>query len=534
MGDITHEKILCNQLALGMFISELDKPWIESDFMLQGFILDNQADLEKIAASCAYVYIDRTKSVGNQFIAIKKIKIEIPRHSSIRLKAPVQLDNKKNPVLSKANRGEKVSFMDILREVRAYQAPTFNDSSNVISEQANSNNKVKHTSTVQDTNIKNAIATNTNTSVETQQQSASFIDHLSHLALGLFNKKRPKSTPGLDERLTRASHDLSNEELIIYELEPSVEEEMAYIYPVFEESTIVTRDIFDAIANGKQIDITSVGDVLDSMVESIGRTPDALLWLSKLKKADGHSYQLALHVSVTLMAFNNFLALPKEQVKLAGFAGLLQDIGKANISPTVLLKKGKLTPEEYVYAQTHVNESLAILEQTPNIPPGVLQLVSEHHERFNGSGYPAKLKGNELSLLSQSTGLIDTYCAITNHRSYAQAACHQQALDEIHSLSGKQFSSEIINQLIQFMGIYPVSSLVELNTGEVAVVIQQNQVRRLMPRIMLLLDHNKERYHNPIVLDLIYQPVAPNGEVYRINKGIPSDSYGLNPNEFYV
>jgi HD-GYP domain-containing protein (c-di-GMP phosphodiesterase class II) len=181
-----------------------------------------------------------------------------------------------------------------------------------------------------------------------------------------------------------------------------------------------------------------------------------------------------------------------------------------------------------------VNESLAILRQTPNIPPGVLQLVAEHHERFNGSGYPAKLKGNELSLLSQSTGLIDTYCAMTNHRSYAEPAYHQQALDEIHSLSGKQFSSEIINQLIQFMGIYPVSSLVELNTGEVAVVIQQNQVRRLMPRVMLLLDHKKERYQNPIVLDLIYQPTAPNGEVYRISKGIPADSYGLNPNEFYV
>lgn len=532
MSDITHEKIAAHQVALGMFITELDKPWIESDFMLQGFVLDKQADLDKIMTTCTYVYIDRTKSTGDQFVGIKQIKTDIQRHSSIRLKAPVPLDSKKNPALSKASRAEKVSFMEILREVRSYQAPTFNDSASTLDEQTTLS-KLKISTPSPNANLNHSPATDIHAASNTQQQDSGFISQLSQFALRFLSKKH-NSRGGTDEMQKRTARQLRNKVSIIEELAPPVEEEMAYIYPVFEQSMVVTRDIFDAIATGKQIDITSVGDVLDSMVESIGRTPDALLWLAKLKKADGHSYQLALHVSVTLMAFNSFLALPKEQVKLAGFAALLQDIGKVNISPEVLLKKGKLTPEEYAYAQTHVNESLAILRQTPNIPPGVLQLVAEHHERFNGSGYPAKLKGNELSLLSQSTGLIDTYCAMTNHRSYAEPAYHQQALDEIHSLSGKQFSSEIINQLIQFMGIYPVSSLVELNTGEVAVVIQQNQVRRLMPRVMLLLDHKKERYQNPIVLDLIYQPTAPNGEVYRISKGIPADSYGLNPNEFYV
>lgn len=531
MVDIKHEKILTNQLALGMFISELDKPWIESDFMLQGFILNDQADLDKIIATCAYVYIDRTRSIGDQFAEIKNTKQNIQRQPKVIITTATELDDKKHPVLTKARLGEKVSFMDILREVKNYKVPRISTQQNEAHYAAN-----KVISSALDT--KNIDHAHNKTLIEhetakSEQYAGSIVSQFSGFVAGLFNREKLKesSTKIMQESV---QHDLSNQELIIYESEPSVEEEIATIYPVFEQSEIVTRSLFDAVANDHHMDISKVSDVLDNMVESIGRTPDALLWLAKLKKADGHSYNLALNVSVTLMAFASFLALPKEQVKLAGFAGLLQDVGKAKLSPDVLLKKGKLTTEEYEHAQTHVDESLAILEKTPNIPPKVLQLVSEHHERFNGSGYPSKLKGNQLSLLSQSTGLIDTYCAMTNDRSYAGAAHHQQALDQIHALSDEQFSSEIINQLIQFMGIYPVSSLVELNTGEVAVVIQQNQVRRLMPRVMLLLNQQKERYSSPVVLDLIYKPTAPNGEIYSIRKGIPADSYGLNPNEFYV
>ncbi|MEE9331889.1 MAG: HD domain-containing phosphohydrolase, partial [Methylophilaceae bacterium] len=301
-----------------------------------------------------------------------------------------------------------------------------------------------------------------------------------------------------------------------------------------EQSQVVTRDIFDAIANEKHVDISRVSDVLDNMVESIGRTPDALLWLAKLKKADGNAYNLALNVSVTLMAFNSFLGLSKEQIKMSGLAGLLQDIGKVKLSSDVLLKKDKLTKEEYEYTKKHVDESLKILKETPDISPEVLQVVAQHHERIDGSGYPLQLSGIQLTLLSQTAGLIDTYCAMTNHRSYADGVYHQQALDQIHALSEKQFSKEIIDQLIQFMGIYPVSSLVELNTGEVGVVIQQNQVRRLLPRVMLLLDTDKVRYKAPVVLDLINKPEAPNGELYAIIKGVPADSYGLNPSDFYI
>lgn len=525
MIDIKNEKIVVNALKPGMFISELDKPWSESDFMLQGFVLEDQADLDKIRSTCAYVVIDRTKSIGKAFQAVAKRDVAVKRSSTIRIKAPSEVENKQTPIINKARRGEKVSFFDILREVKNYQ-PLKNATSN----NSDSTRNVHHGD---DATLKTTPPKEATYNKQSTESTGSLFSGIRHFLAGLFRQEKLKPATKIEFQDPSLRH-LDDGERIIYIQEPSVEEEIAEIHPVFEQSEVVTRALFDAIASDHHMDISSVSDALDSLVESIGRTPDALLWLAKLKKADGLAYTQALNVSITSMAFNSFLALPKEEIKMPGLAGLLQDVGKVKLSSDVLSKKEKLTEEEYEYVQRHVDESIMILRSATGIPREVTRLVAVHHERVDGSGYPFNIKGEKLSLLAQSAGLIDTYCAMTNHRSYTETKSHQQALDEIHALSGKKFSTEIFDQFIQFMGIYPVSSLVELNTGEVGVVIQQNQVRRLMPRVMLLLDVKKERYNMPVVLDLIYKPMTPSGDLYTIVKSIPADSYGLNPNEFYV
>lgn len=375
----------------------------------------------------------------------------------------------------------------------------------------------------------------TNNKPITKQQAENVSSGISGFFSGFF-KKRDKLSTNIDAATKSKNNKLEENgyRVIIYEEEAPVEQEIAVIYPVYEQSQIATREIFDSVANQNDLDLTAVSDILDSMVESIGRSPDALLWLAKLKKADDYSYSHALNVSITLMAFGNFLALSKKQIKEIGLAGLLQDIGKVKLSSDVLLKEGKLSREEFEYAKKHVDESLSILESTPDIPNTVIFLVAQHHERMDGSGYPNGIKGSQIGLLSQTAGLIDTYCAITSHKCYAKGVYHQEALERIHELSGKQFSTELVDQLVQFMGMYPVSSLVELNTGEVGVVIQQNQVRRLLPRLMLLLDPNKVRYAAPVIVNLLNNPTCPTGEIYKITKSLPPDSYGLNPADFYV
>jgi len=532
MIDIKNEKVEVARLALGMYVTELDRPWIDTPFMLQGFLLDDQADIDTLMSICQFVFVDRTKSAGDQFIAPDKFNTAITREGSIaKIKNPSSILSDKQIYNTKsASQINRMSFLDVLKEVKNYQ-PKQNLTSNNPGDSTVFN--MRHGA---NTAIQESLPYNNPPSQPSQKSiTHKLVEDLSGFIGGLFKFNKFKNTTNDSSDAKTKSPVLDDGyRITIYEEDPPVENEIAAIAPVYEQSQIATRDIFQSVANEQHLDLTAVSEILDSMVESIGRTPDALLWLAKLKKTDDYAYNHALNVSITLMAFGNFLALSKKQIKELGLAGLLQDVGKVKISTDILLKEGKLTREEYEHAKKHVDESLKILETTPNIPNTTIFFVAQHHERIDGSGYPYQLKGNQIGLVSQIAGLIDTYCALTSHKSYAKGVFHQQALDEIHQLSGKQFSAELIDQLVQFMGMYPVSSLVELNTGEVAVVIQQNQVRRLLPRLMLLLDHAKVRYDAPVMLNLLNNPITASGEPYKIVNSLAPDSYGLNPNDFYL
>lgn len=533
--DIKNEKIAVSQLALGMYVSDLDRPWEGTPFMLQGFVLDDEADIQTLRSLCQFVYIDRSKSIGTHFATGPKLDIAIKREGSILCAAaPTSVATSRNTAApGKALGGgkQKVSFLDILKDLKGQPA----DKGGVTPQnpQEGVMFNVRHGSDGASTPASQKPAQTQESGSATKQ----LIEDVGGFFGGLFRRDKVKSkvedAPKFEKNKSPAGAEAPYK-LTVFEEEYPVEQEIAQIYPVYEQSQIATRNIFEAIAQERELDLSAVSDILDNMVDSIGRSPDALLWLSKLKQTDNHAYNHALNVSITMMAFGNFLALSKAQVKELGLSGLLQDVGKVKISPDVLLKEGKLTREEYEYAKKHVYEGLKILEKTPDLPMTTIQIVAQHHERADGSGYPKGLRENEISLPSQIAGLIDVYCSITSDKCYAKAVYHQKALDEIYRLGGNLFRSELIDQLVQFMGIYPVSSLVELNTGEVALVIQQNQVRRLLPRLMVLLAPDKTRYQAPIILNLLLQPNTPTGEPYKIVKGIPPDSYGLNPEDFYI
>jgi HD-GYP domain-containing protein (c-di-GMP phosphodiesterase class II) len=527
VADIKKEKIDVSRLELGMYVTELDRPWEGTPFMLQGFVLDDQADIDQLQSLCKFVYIDRTNSIGVHFAATQQQNVAIKREGAVvRARDPNAI---KTMAGRKSPLSEKSSFMDILRDLKNYQAPQ-----NV--ERASQDGTTFNIKYGASSAAQEALPYKAETPAEKNSIAQDLAESTGGFFSGLFKRRKSLKT-NIDK--TPESNKTSNEnsdayKLTIYEEEPPVENEIAIIYPVYEQSQIATREIFDAIANEQNLDLTAVSEILDNMVESIGRSPDALLWLAKLKQTDDYAYNHALNVSITLMAFGNFLALSQKQIKEVGLAGLLQDVGKVKLSADVLLKEDKLTREEYEYAKKHVDESLKILKNTPDIPLGVVTMVAQHHERADGSGYPNQLTEDQIGLTSQIAGLIDTYCAITSHKTYAKGVYHQEALEIIHQLSGSQFSATLVDQLVQFMGMYPVSSLVALNTGEVGVVIQQNQVRRLLPRLMLLLGPDKKRYTSPIILNLLNSPLTPSGEPYRIMKSLAPDSYGLNPSDFFA
>jgi HD-GYP domain-containing protein (c-di-GMP phosphodiesterase class II) len=221
-------------------------------------------------------------------------------------------------------------------------------------------------------------------------------------------------------------------------------------------------------------------------------------------------------------------------IEQLGIAGLMQDIGKIDIPSCVLNKPDNLTDEEYRLVQSHVASSIEMLLGQATFPNHVLEIVASHHERADGSGYPRRLKGERISFHGELAGLVDTYCAMTRDRAYGTAISSQKALETLISMRGSKFREPVVDQFIQCIGLYPVGSLVELNSGEVGVVIQQNQVRRLKPRLMILLGPDKSIERNPITLDLMMAPTTPTGEPYRILRALPANAYGIDPGEFYL
>jgi HD-GYP domain-containing protein (c-di-GMP phosphodiesterase class II) len=530
------EKVLVSELKLGMFIEELDRPWLESPFLLQGFVLEEDEEILALKNLCEFVFIDRARSIADQFSANAKLDVAIKREiSTVKIHQPKPSDKKQKVVTTKST-SPKVMVRTSDNQKKTLKQSSFFE---VIS--AIKNGSVTQTEDGIIFNMrgagdgKHAPASEVKDHLDTASSNQSILGYFRNLFGSKVDKlKSSVQTTTQEDENPFAITESEIYRITVYENEiPPVEQEMAVIYPTFEKSQIATKEIFEAIANEQNLDISTVSEVLDSMVDSISRTPDALMWLAKLKDTDNIAYGQALNVSINMMAFASFLAFPKQQIKEMGLAGLLQDIGKVKIPQRILLKKSKLSVTEYEIAKLHIEEGLKILKNTPDIPLLAFNMIAQHHERINGSGYPNQLQGDDLNINGQIAGLIDTYCAITTERCYAPSMANLHALDEIHEMRGIQFSTEIVDQLIQFFGIYPVSTLVELNTGEVAVVIQQNQVRRLLPRLMVILGPDKTKNEFPATLDLLNAPKTPDGESYKIVRGIPPDSYGININEFY-
>jgi HD-GYP domain-containing protein (c-di-GMP phosphodiesterase class II) len=259
-----------------------------------------------------------------------------------------------------------------------------------------------------------------------------------------------------------------------------------------------------------------------------------MIWLTRLRKTDQYSYDHAVDVSIHLMIFARFLGLTRKSMEHLGLAGLMQDIGKTLLDPELLARPSALTREEYELTKSHVASSLDLLVGQPDFPVEVLSLVAAHHERHDGSGYPRSISGDKLRFPAELSGLIDTYCAMTRHRVYRPPVSNQSALEALIKLRGSKFRDTLIDQFIQCLGLYPVGSLLELNTGEVAVVIQQNQVHRLKPKLMILLAEDKSVQRRPRNLDLMLDPATPTGQAYRISHALPADAYGIDWSEFFL
>jgi HD-GYP domain-containing protein (c-di-GMP phosphodiesterase class II) len=200
-----------------------------------------------------------------------------------------------------------------------------------------------------------------------------------------------------------------------------------------------------------------------------------------------------------------------------------------------LTKSDALTGDEMHLMKTHVAQGVQIVSLIKGVDLRVLEMVRCHHERYNGTGYPQGLAGTAIPIFARIAGVIDTYDAMTSARPYARPLSPYDATRQLSKLAGVEFPAEVVEQFVQAIGVFPVGTLVELNTGEVGMVIAQNRVRRLRPKIILLLDREKRPLETFPILDLRNQLADARGEnSLWIERGLAPGDYGLDPTEYYL
>jgi len=321
---------------------------------------------------------------------------------------------------------------------------------------------------------------------------------------------------------------------VAYPERSPVEEEIRPARTAYSSSRTLMREVLSAVRIGRTLDAARVKSAVSSMTESVLRNPDALLLFSQLRAKGEYTEAHALDVSIYMITFGRFLQLEPGQIEFLGYLGLLQDIGKVRLPKELLEKRGRLTIEEFERAKLHVRYSAEILRATPGLPGDLARIAALHHERHDGSGYPRGLRGGEIGMIGSIAAIVDTFDALTVKRPYAEPVSPSAAISMLYKWRGVFFDATLIEQFIQCIGIFPVGSLVQLNSGEIGVVIAQNPSKRLLPRVMVIRDAQGNPMQPHKMLDLARSPKASADEAYRILSTLEYGSVPFDPDELFM
>lgn len=260
------------------------------------------------------------------------------------------------------------------------------------------------------------------------------------------------------------------------------------------------KDNLRRLAEGEGINVTRIRSSVKSCVKSIVTNPNALIWLGRLRTKDNYIAEHCLNVGILAIAFGRHLGLSLDELETLGMCGMLHDVGKLKVDQKILDKPASLSEEEFAVIKGHCQIGRDILAKDENMPKPVIEAAFGHHERMDGSGYPRGLRADSLNLYTRMISIVDTYDAITTNRCYDKSRPAAEAIKILFSSRNTQFEPILVEKFIECLGIYPTGSLVELKTGEGAVVIDSNKNSRLNPKVSIVLDEEKHT-RSPLIVD---------------------------------
>lgn len=282
----------------------------------------------------------------------------------------------------------------------------------------------------------------------------------------------------------------------------ATQDELAGALAVHDSASDLMRDLMTDVRLGRQLEFDSISETLRKVTDGVMDSFDTLLQLGQLKNADDYTFQHSVGVCALLTAFGKGLELNRAMLFDLGIGALLHDIGKMKVPPEILNKPGPLTKAEFEEMKQHVIYGRDLVREAPWVGATALNVLEHHHERYDGTGYPYGLKGADISHVGQMTAIIDVYDALTAERVYHKAMSPAEALRKLHEWSRFHFNEELVTHFIRNLGIYPVRTVVRMESGKVGIVVDQNPDDLLRPVLLVVCDADGHAFPSPYRVDM--------------------------------
>lgn len=408
------EKVYCGDLKVGMYVQELDRPWLETPFMFQGFCIRTIEEIEELQKYCSYVLISRTFT-------------EAEANYSQRF-----LSGKSNTELH-------------VREI------------------------------------------------------ARRTDHV----------ERYPDAVGVEKELDTARG-------------------------IYDQSAGALENLFRQAHSSGSVKLADASSTTADIVGSVLRNPDAFMLLRRLREKGSYRYTHAVNCCALAATFCRHLGFDREEILDISLGALLLDIGVIRLPDSLLKTEGKLNPSLIKLIHYHVEYGMDILGNSQNLPKIVKNMVLTHHERVNGKGYPNALKGDEIPVCGRIAAIVDCYDALISSRPYRSKISPSEALCSMYARRNIDFHEDLMEQFIQCIGAYPTGSVVELSNGHIGIVMSQNRVRRLYPRVLLIQNADGIRYESPKTIDMWDYARKTRGEALEIRKVVDAEGLGIDLSDYYL
>ena len=285
-------------------------------------------------------------------------------------------------------------------------------------------------------------------------------------------------------------------------------QEMDRAAKIVSKASEAVTSMFKEVRMGKALDVSDALPLVEDISNSVLRNPGALISLARLKTKDNYTYMHSVAVCALMVSLARQLGFDEEATRKAGLAGLLHDVGKMAIPNEILDKPGRLSDEEFATIKSHPVEGHKMLLEGTGVDEVALDVCLHHHEKVDGSGYPEGLSGEQISIYAKMGAVCDVYDAITSNRPYKAGWDPAESLRKMAEWSKGHFDDIVFQAFVKSVGIYPIGSLLRLESGRIGVVIDQTEKSLLSPKVKVFYSTKSNLRIPPEVLDLSTKAIA--------------------------